>query len=127
MQDFQSGNGMENFKKLPGQTPVAYPKGNFCSIRVFQISHGSWEGILAGRTWPVAPCASQGVIYEYALWREPLHSRYRLQTVRLTHLIERFCCLTGGHRLLLTSSRARAGGGVHAVLRGPELLGAGGL
>ena len=73
------------------------------------------------------PVCLQGVIYEYALWREPLHSRYRLQTVRSTHLIERFCCLTGGNRLLLTSSRAGAGGGVRAALRGPELLGAGGF
>ena len=129
MQGFQSGNGMENFNQRSSRdkTPVAYPKGNFCPIRVFQISHGSWEGIPAGRDMAPGPVCLQGVIYEYALWRELLHSRYRLQTVRSTHLIERFCCLTGGNRLLLTSSRAGAGGGVRAALRGPELLGAGGF
>ena len=52
MQGFQSGNRTENFKskKLLGQTLEAYPKENFCSIRVFRISHGSpWEGIRHGR------------------------------------------------------------------------------
>lgn len=78
MQGFQSGNRTENFKskKLLGQTPEAYPKENFCSIRVFQISHGSpWEGI------PARQGRSRGPVH---LPRSDLQIRLMEETITFT-------------------------------------------